>query len=134
MMPYLGVFDHLAFRVDGDRVTLFGYVTRPSLKSDAEKVVRDIEAVSSVKTQIEVLPVSPGDDRLRLQLYRAIYSGALQRYTLQSVPPIHIIVKHGHVILDGVVASEFDKNVAGIRASGVPGIFSVKNNLQVDRT
>ncbi len=132
LLPYYSVFDHLAFRVDGDKVTLLGQVTRPTLKSDAEARVKKIEAVSSVDNQIEVLPLSPNDDRLRLALFRAIYSAPpLQRYSLQAVPPIHIIVKNGHVTLEGIVDSEADKNLAGIQANGVPGAFSVTNNLRV---
>src|SRR5205085_9930592 len=98
MLPYYGVFDNLAYRVDGDRVTLFGQVVRPTLKSDAENVVKRIEGVAWVQNEIEVLPLSPNDDRLRQRLYRAIYSKPqLQRYSFQAVPPIHIIVKNGNV-------------------------------------
>ena len=131
MLPYLGVFDSLAYKVDGYNVTLVGEVTRPTLKTDAERVVKQIEGVEKVDNQIEVLPVSPSDDRLRVRLYRAIYSGPLQRYSLGVQQPIRIIVKNGHVALEGVVDNEGDKNIAGIRANGVPGIFSVTNNLQV---
>ncbi len=134
MLPYYGVFDNLAFKVEGYKVTLLGQVTRPTLKSDAERVVKRIEGVESVDNQIEVLPVSPNDDRIRLAVYRAIYSqSALQRYGLQAVPPIHIIVKNGNVTLVGVVASESDKNIAGIRANGVPGVFKVDNQLTVEK-
>lgn len=133
MLPYYGVFDNLAYRVDGGTVTLFGQVTRPTLKSDAENVVKNIESVNRVVNNIEVLPVSSMDDRIRLAEYRAIYSQPqLNKYALQAVPPIHIIVKNGHVTLVGVVANEADKNVAGIQAKGVPGVFSVENNLQVE--
>lgn len=131
MLPYLGVFDNLAYKVDGYNVTLLGQVTRPSLKSDAERVVKSIEGVEKVDNQIEVLPVSTMDDQLRRRLYRAIYSGPLQRYSLGVQQPIRIIVKSGRVTLEGVVDSEGDKNIAGIRANGVPGIFAVTNNLQV---
>jgi len=134
MLPYYGVFDNLAYRVDGNTVTLEGQVTRPTLKSEAEKVVKDIEGVERVVNNIEVLPVSPNDDRLRLALYRTIYGDtALSRYGLQAVPPIHIIVKNGNVTLEGVVANEGDKNIANIRANGVSGVFSVKNNLRVEK-
>jgi hyperosmotically inducible protein len=134
MLPYFSVFDNVAFKVTGDRVTLLGQVVRPTLKSDAEAVVKKIEGVSSVVNRIEVLPVSPNDDRLRLALYRAIYSDTvLLRYALQAVPPIHIIVKGGHATLEGVVASEAEKNVANIRANGVPGVFSVTNHLRVEK-
>jgi hyperosmotically inducible protein len=132
MLPYLGVFDNLAYKVDGYNVTLYGQVTRPTLKSDAENVVKKIEGVEKVDNQIEVLPPSPADDRLRRQLYRAIYGyPSLQRYALGVQQPIRIIVKNGNVTLEGVVDNEGDKNTAGIRAKTVPGIFSVTNNLQV---
>jgi hyperosmotically inducible protein len=132
MLPYLDVFDNLAFKVDGNTVTLLGSVTRPTLKSDAERAVKGIEGVEKVDNQIEVLPPSPMDDQLRLRLYRAIYGyPSLERYAMPVNKPIRIIVKAGHVSLEGVVDSEADKNTAGIRANSVPGIFSVENNLQV---
>ncbi|MBI1896891.1 MAG: BON domain-containing protein [Acidobacteria bacterium] len=134
MLPYYGVFDHLAYKVDGYNVTLLGQVTRPTLKSSAEQVVRDIEGVQKVENKIEVLPLSPNDDRLRLALYRAIYGhSALNRYALQAIGPIHIIVKNGNVTLEGVVATESDKNIAGIQAKGVSGVFSVTSNLRVEK-
>jgi hyperosmotically inducible protein len=133
MLPYYNVFDNLAFKVDGDTVTLTGQVTRPTLKSDAENVVKRLEGVHRVNNQIEVLPLSPMDDRIRWAVARSIYGyGPLQRYALGSQPPIHIIVKNGNVSLEGVVGSDFDKNVANIRANGVPGVFSVTNDLRVD--
>ena len=127
------VFDNLAFRVDGERVELVGQVVAPSLRSSAEKGVKQIEGVEQVVNKIEVLPLSPFDDRLRLELYRAIYGdGGLFHYSLQAVPPIHIIVKNGKVVLEGVVSIETDKNLASLRANGVPGIFSVTNHLRVE--
>lgn len=132
MLPYFGVFDYIAGRVDGFNVTLVGQVVRPTLKSDAENVVKRIEGVEKVDNQIEVLPPSPIDDRLRLRLFRAIYGyPALQRYQLGVQKPIRIIVKNGRVTLEGVVDSDGDKNLAGLRANGVSGIFAVTNNLQV---
>jgi hyperosmotically inducible protein len=134
MLPYYGVFDNLSFRVNGDAVELSGQVTRPTLKSSAENVVKDIEGVSKVVNNIEVLPVSPNDDQIRLATYRAIYSATgLDRYGLQAVPSIHIVVKNGNVSLEGVVNSEADKNMAGIRAKGVSGVFAVQNNLQIEK-
>jgi hyperosmotically inducible protein len=122
MLPYYGVFDHLAFRVDGDRVTLLGQVTRPTLKSDAENVVKRLEAVRAVDNRIEVLPPSPNDDRIRRATYRAIYSSiGLDRYGLGANPSIHIIVKGGHITLEGVVDNQTDKDVAYLRANGVSG-------------
>jgi hyperosmotically inducible protein len=132
MLPWFGVFDNIAYKVDGYNVTLLGQVTRPSLKSDAENVVKHIEGVEKVDNQIEVLPLSPMDDRIRRRLFRAIYGyGPLEKYALGVQKPIRIIVKNGHVTLEGVVDNEADKNVAGIRANGVSGTFSVTNNLQV---
>lgn len=132
MLPWFGVFDNLEFRVDGDTVTLLGQVTRPTLKSDAENAIKHIEGVEQVVNNIDVLPPSPMDDRLRLTLFRTIYRDpVLEKYALGVQKPIRIIVKNGHVTLEGVVDTETDKNVAGIRANGVPGIFSVTNNLRV---
>jgi hyperosmotically inducible protein len=132
MLPWFGVFDNISYKVDGYNVTLYGQVVRPSLKSDAENVVKHIEGVEHVDNKIEVLPPSPMDDRLRIQLFHAIYGyEPLQKYALGVQKPIRIIVKNGHVTLEGVVDNEADKNAAGIRANGVPGIFSVTNNLQV---
>ena len=134
MLPYYGVFDNLAFKVQGSAVTLLGQVILPTLKSDAGAVVKRIEGVEKVINQIEVLPMSPSDDRIRLNVYRAVYSqGALERYALQAVPSVHIIVSGGHVTLEGVVAKEMDKNVANIRAKGVSGVFSVTNNLRLEK-
>jgi hyperosmotically inducible periplasmic protein len=132
MLPFLTVFDNLGYKVDGYNVTLVGQVTKPTLKSDAENVVKKIEGVEKVDNQIEVLPLSPMDDRLRLSLYRAIYGyPALQRYAMPVLKPIRIIVKNGHATLEGVVDNQGDKNIAGIRANGVHGVFSVTNNLVV---
>jgi osmotically-inducible protein OsmY len=132
MLPWYSVFDNLAYQVDGDKVTLSGQVTRPVLKSDAEAAVKSIEGVASVVNNIEVLPPSPMDDQLRRAVYRAIYGDpGLSRYSIQAVPSIHIIVKNGNVTLEGVVDNETDKNLANLRANGVPNVFSVKNNLVV---
>src|SRR6266478_4439697 len=126
MLPWYSVFDNLAYQVEGDKVILSGQVTRPVLKSDAEAAVKSIEGVSSVVNNIEVLPPSPMDDQLRHALYLAIYGDpGLARYS------IHIIIKNGNVTLEGVVDSETDKNLAGLRANQVPNVFSVKNNLVV---
>jgi hyperosmotically inducible protein len=132
MLPWYSVFDNLAYQVEGDKVILSGQVTRPTLKSDAEAAVKSIEGVASVVNNIEVLPLSPMDDQLRRAVYRAIYGDpGLSRYSVQAVPSIHIIVKNGNVTLEGVVDSEADKNLAYLRASAVPNVFSVKNNLLV---
>ncbi len=132
MLPYFGVFDNIAYKVDGYNVTLFGQVVWPALKSDAENAVKHIEGVEHVDNQIEVLPPSPMDDRIRRRLFRAIYGfPALEKYALGVQKPIRIIVKNGRLNLEGVVDSVADKNLAGLRANGVSGIFSVTNNLQV---
>jgi hyperosmotically inducible protein len=132
LLPYYTVFDNLVFKVDGDRVILEGQVTNPTLKHDAEAAVKSIEGVSSVVNNIEVLPTSPMDDQLRRALYRAIYGDpSLSKYGWSSMPSIHIIVKNGHVTLEGVVDNETDKNLAGLRANSVPNVFEVKNNLVV---
>ena len=132
MLPWLTVFDNLQYRVDGSTVTLMGQVTDPANKSDAEKAVKNIEGVEHVDNQIEVLPPAPMDQQLRVRLFRAIYGyPSLEKYDMGVQKPIRIIVKGGHVTLEGVVDSEADKNTAGIRANSVPGIFSVTNNLQV---
>jgi len=132
-LPFYNLFDHFAFRVDGNTVTLMGKVTRPTLKSDAENVVKRLEGVEKVVNQIEVLPLSGHDDDLRLSLYRAIYGhSALQLLAIRAFPPIHIIVERGHVTLEGVVANEMQRNIAAAQANGVPGAFSVTNNLRVD--
>ena len=133
MLPYYTIFDDLAFRVDGSTVTLMGAVTNPVLKSSAENVVKHIEGVTQVNNQIEVLPVSPMDCQIRRAEARAIYGDPQigDRYGNQALPPIHIIVKNGHVTLEGVVANTFDKNLINVRANSVPNVFSVQNNLQV---
>jgi hyperosmotically inducible protein len=132
LLPYYSVFDNLVFRVQGSKVILMGQVVRPTLKSDAEAAVKSIEGVTGVENNIEVLPTSPMDDQVRRAAYRAIYGEpALSRYALSAVPSIHIIVKNGNVTLEGVADNETDKNMAGLRANGVPNVFSVKNNLVV---
>ena len=132
MLHDFGVFDNIAFKLNGCDVILVGQVSRPLLKSEAERVVKKIEGVERVDNRIDVLPVSPNDDRLRRDVFNAIYRyGPLEHYGVGSNRPIHIIVNRGHVILEGVVDREMDKNLAGIRASGVFGVFSVQNNLVV---
>ena len=133
MLPYYGVFDNLTYRVDGTTVTLMGQVTKPTLKSDAGNVVKGIEGVERVDNKIQVLPLSSMDDGIRLAEYRAIYgTPGLDRYAMQAVPPIHIIVENGKVTLEGVVSTQADKDTAGIRANTVSGVFSVVNNLRLE--
>jgi hyperosmotically inducible protein len=131
-LPYYGVFDYLTFQVEGDQVTLNGHVSRPTLKTDAERVVRRIEGVATVSSKIEVLPLSSHDDRIRMAAYRAIYGhSTLMRYRLNPNPPIRIIVKNGNLTLMGVVGSDMDRSIAHMQANSVPGAFSVTNNLQL---
>ena len=134
MLPYYGVFDNLSYKVDPDgTVTLMGQVANPVLKSDAENVVKRIEGVERVANNIEVLPTSIMDDQIRRAAYRAIYGNeVLNQYQLRAVPPIHIIVKNGHVTLEGVVARTMDKQVAGVQVNSISGVFSVTNNLVVE--
>jgi osmotically-inducible protein OsmY len=134
MLPYYSVFDNLEYRVTGYRVELLGQVVRPTLKSDAAAAVRSIEGVEEVTNHIEVLPLSPNDNRIRRACYRAIfYQPVLEKYAIQPVPSIHIIVKNGHIALVGVVDSRMDKEVADIQARGVPGAFSVTDRLRVEK-
>ena len=134
MLPYYGVFDNLAYKVSPDgTVTLLGQVARPTLKSDAERAVKNIEGVERVDNQIEVLPTSPMDDQTRRAVYRAIYGNdVLSQYALRAVPPIHIIVKNGNVTLEGVVSRQMDKQIAEMQAKSVPNVFSVTDNLRVE--
>jgi hyperosmotically inducible protein len=135
MLPYYGIFDDLAFRVDGGTVTLLGSTVRPTLKSSAENVTKRVEGVTQVVNQIKVLPLSPMDDQIRMAEYRAIYGDANlgTRYGYRALPSIHIIVENGHVTLEGVVANQFDKNLINVRANGVSNVFSVTNNLVVEQ-
>ena len=135
MLPYYSVFDNLEYRVEGDVVTLQGQVTRPTLRSDAERAVMRIEGVTNVVNTIEVLPLSPADDQIRRAVYRALFAEAstLFRYGMGAVPPIHIIVKNGRVTLVGVVYNEADKNTATLLASRASGTFSLTNSLRIGK-
>jgi hyperosmotically inducible protein len=136
MLPYYNLFDWLEYEVQpNDSVILRGQVISPTLKWDAENSVKRIEDVRQVVNQIELLPLSPDDDRIRRAVYRAIYdeNSPLFRYALQAVPSIHIILKNGNVTLKGVVDSPSDSDLANIKARGVPGAFEVKNELQVEK-
>jgi hyperosmotically inducible protein len=132
MLPYFSIFDDLGYQVDNGVVTLSGDVTRPVLKSDAEHAVKRIPGVAQVVNNIKVLPLSSFDNQIRQAEYRAIFGYAsLYRYAMGANPSIHIIVDNGHVTLVGVVGNEGDKDMAYIRANGVPGVFSVTNDLRV---
>lgn len=134
-LPYYSVFDWLQAEVkENGNITLMGQVTRPSLKDDAVSHVKRIEGAGAVTDKIEVLPLSSMDDQLRVALYRSIYSfnSPLFRYATQSLPPIHIVVKNGDVSLKGIVANQADSDMANLAANQVPGIFSVRNELQIE--
>lgn len=133
-LPYYGVFDNLAYKVEGSTVTLYGQVVRPSTRKDAERRVSRIPGVERVVNQIEVLPLSSFDDSLRVRTLREIQgTAALYRYFLGANPSIHIVVNRGHITLEGVVANEGDRRLAYIAARGVPGAFSVTNNLRSEK-
>jgi hyperosmotically inducible protein len=132
MIPWLSVFDNLEYRVQGNNVTLLGQVTNPAVKDEAGKAVKGIEGIGQIDNQIEVLPASQMDDQIRRAEFRSIYSfGPLERYAQSAVQSIHIVVKGGHVTLDGFVDNVGDKEAAEIRAKTVPNVFSVTDNLQV---
>ena len=133
-MPFLTIFDNLSYRIDGDTVHLYGQVIRPTLKSDAANRVAKLEGIAHVNNQIEVLPLSPFDDRIRLAVARSVYGqSALNRYALGANPSIRIIVKNGNVTLEGVVNDTGSRNIANIQANGVFGVFSVTNNLRIEK-
>ncbi len=134
-MPYYGLFDNISFKVDGNTVTLFGQVRNAINKTDAERYVKDVKGVTNIVNNIEVLPLSSFDDSIRFQLVRtfARSGGAFYRYLQGPNPSVRIIVDNGHVALDGYVDNKGDANLANILANGVPGVFSVKNNLVIGR-
>ncbi len=133
-LPWTGVFDNLAYKVEGSSVTLYGQVVRPTTRSGAESRVKRIKGIERVINNIEVLPLSPFDDRIRQHAYYTIFNtGSLYRYAMGANPSLRIIVNHGHVTLEGVVANEGDRRLAYIAARTVPGVFEVKNNLGTDR-
>lgn len=133
-LPYYGVFDNLAYKVDGSSVTLYGQVVHATTRTDAQARVSRIPGVSSVVNNIEVLPLSSFDDSIRVRTYRAIARTAgLNRYMMGTNPSLHIVVGHGQVTLEGVVSNNADRQLAYMAANQVPGVFSVKNNLRTDR-
>lgn len=132
-LPYYGVFDNLAYSLDGGTVTLYGQVVRPTTKSDAERRVKRLNGVTRVVNQIKVLPLSGVDDSIRARTYRSIARmGGLYRYLQGGNPSLHIVVDRGHVTLEGVVSGSGDRNLAYMAANRVPGVFSVTNNLRVE--
>lgn len=134
-LPYYGVFDHISYRVDGNTVYLYGKVNNAVNKKSAERTVKKIDGVRNVVNQIEILPLSRFDDSIRLRTLRTFSTrgGSLYRYLQGTNPSVRIIVDHGHITLEGVVASRGDSNLANILANQVAGVFSVRNNLQIER-
>ncbi len=134
MIPQLTIFDNLAYSVNGDTVTLYGQVRDALIKDVAQSSVKRLEGVQHVDNKIEVLPASFNDDRIRRQVAVALFRDPrLSRYAMDPLPPIRIIVKNGQVNLEGIVATQTEKDDAFIRANGVPGVFSVENHLQVEQ-
>src|SRR5919206_5378724 len=133
-LPWYGVFDNLEYQISGSTVTLSGQVVQPSTRKDAERRVKRLAGVERVVNNIEVLPLSSFDDSIRVSAYRALFgwNSPLFRYGRGVNPSIHIVVNGGHVSLEGVVSNEGDRNLANMLVNGVPGVFSVKNNLQVE--
>jgi osmotically-inducible protein OsmY len=154
------VFDWITFGIHGKTIVLKGYASRPILKSDAANALKGIPGIESVDNEIEVLPNSPNDDRIRAAVYNRVYTQpALRKYNanqgslaqamgpggrrfammaggITNDPPIgfhaiHIVVKNGNVILYGVVNNDMDKAIAGLQANSAPGAFSVDNDLIV---
>ncbi len=136
MLPQLTIWDNLQYKVEGAKVTLMGQVRNAVLKDEAQQAVKKIEGVEQVDNKIEVLPASGNDDRIRLAVARALFSNdsPLFRYSMGALPPIHIVVKNGRVTLEGVVDNQADKDLAGVKANGVPGVFAVENHLQVQKS
>ena len=131
--PYYSIFDDVSFRVSNGQVELMGAVTEPFKKSDIERIVKKLPGVTAVTDELKVLPLSNFDNRLRMQVARAIYGDAsMLIYRNQSLPPIHILVENGHVTLTGWVNTDFDKQIAGMRANSSMSLGMVVNNLQVE--
>jgi hyperosmotically inducible periplasmic protein len=134
MLPYYGVFDNLAYSINGSTVTLHGQVVRSSTRSDAARRVKRLSGVSRVVNNIKVLPLSRFDDDIRVATYRSIARmGGLSRYLRGTNPSLHIVVNNGHVTLEGVVSNNSDRDLANMAARRVSGVFSVTNNLRTDR-
>jgi hyperosmotically inducible protein len=133
-LPHYGVFDSLAFKIEGSTVTLIGQVLMPITKEDAARRVKQIQGIQNVVNNIEVLPLSENDDSIRIRAYRAIFGTAdLYRYAMGADPTIHIIVKNGRIMLEGVVSSKQDVDLALLAARGIPGIFGASSNLKIQK-
>ena len=126
------VFDDVQYQIRGSHVILMGKVLNPMTRSSAGRAVRNIRGVTQVVNKIQVLPLSSVDNQIRWAEYRSIFSEpSLQRYSMGTVPSIHIIVDQGKVTLVGYVDNKMDRELAGMRARMVAGVFSVKNDLHV---
>lgn len=133
-LPYYGVFDHIAFEVNGGTVTLTGKVYNGINKDNAAYYVGKVEGVDKVINNIELLPPSSFDDTIRRRTVRAfINGGSMYRYLQGTNPSVRIIVDNGRITLEGVVSNSSDRNYASILAKGIPGVFSVTNNLVVEK-
>ena len=133
MYPYYTLWDDISFRVANGSVDLAGAVTQPYKKDEIERRVEKVAGVTSVTDEIKVLPLSSMDDRLRQQVANAIYRDPmLAHYATMAVPPIHIIVENGRVTLTGVVSSDMEKQIAGMRATSSLSLGQVTNNLVVE--
>ncbi len=133
-LAYYGVFDDLSFSVDKTgAVTLSGQVMQYNVRNSAVSVVRDVPGVTRVNDQIEVLPLSPFDNSIRIRAYNAIFGyPALSRYAINSRPPIRILVKNGNVTIAGVVNNDLDRKLIYNRVQNLPRVFSVTSNLRLD--
>ncbi len=135
MLPYYGVFDAIAYEVNGNEVTLSGAVHYPVLAADAVNVVKGIPGVTSVSNQIEVLPLSRFDDQIRLAAWKTVYSWpTMSRVASMPLPPVRILVKNGDITLVGSVPTQADKDALNIRVNEIPNVFSVKNELVVSKS
>lgn len=133
MYPYFSIWDDVSFRVSNGQVELDGAVTQPWKRSDLARIVQKIPGVASLTDQVNVLPLSSFDDGLRLQIARAIYGDPLfVQYRNLALPPIHIVVDNGRVTLTGVVATDMEKQIAGLRANSSLSFGAVVNNLVVE--
>jgi len=132
-LPYYGVFDIINFKVDGSTVTLSGKVHSLGTTSSAVSVIKKIPGVTTVVNNIENLPPSPMDDRIRERALMTFAKNGLYRYFWDPNPEVRIIVEGGKLTLEGYVANRGDYNSLNIYANGIPGVFSVKNNLVIGK-
>jgi len=133
-LPLYGVFDNLAYELEGTNVVLSGQVLMPITKEEAGKRVARIQGIGKLTNSIEILPLSGIDDAIRLRAYRMLFGTAnLYRYSLGANPLIHIIVKGGHITLEGIVSSEDDAKLALLSIRGIQDSLSQKSSLKVSK-